>query len=78
MVSIEVCEVNPNDDPALKKNPSESMRESQLLLAFPSHYQGYEKKLSVILKPVDNVLKKIIYLKRNHQDEKDSRKDFLN
>ena len=60
MVSIEVYEVNPNDDPALKTfgKTSEPVRESQLLLALLSQYQGYKKTFSVILKPVDNVLKK--------------------
>lgn len=71
MVSIEVYEVNPNDDPALKTfgKTSEPVRESQLLLAFLSQYQGYKKKFSVILKPVGNVLK----VKSNFFDKKSPR-----
>lgn len=59
MVSIEGYEVDPNDDAALKtfRKTSAPVRESQLLLAFLRQYQGYKKIFSVILKPVDHVLK---------------------
>ena len=69
MVSIEGYEVNPHDDAALETSgkTSESVRESQLLLAFLRQYQSYRKKFSVILKPVGNVLKvkKIFFDKKS-------------
>ena len=50
--------VDLNDDAVLETfgKTSETVRESQLLLAFLRQYQSYKKKFSVILKSVDNVL----------------------
>ena len=59
IVSTEGYVVDPNDDAVLETigKTSETVRESQLLLAFLRQYQSYKKKFLVILKSVNNVLK---------------------